>query len=142
MIKNVVKPIELRCAKFVKTIGCFHIEYLYYCKMDNNFRNTSVYKKLVETTKRNKYNNMFENEVSYNIDDILLEQKEVKFKNVPEVNINLSNTGWIKNEGVDEWETEAGYKYLVTENFGIRQENIYLLLKGMSRRQKRNKVMR
>ncbi len=50
--------------------------------------------------------------------DIVFYGKEAKILKVPEVDISTDTLDGIKLlEDIDEWKTEAGYEYLVTENF-------------------------
>lgn len=120
MIRNIEPPIHLYNIKFEKITQHF-LNFVYYCDMNPNFKNTSAYNKLVETSIKNnrKYDdNLFKINVFYDISDIILDGKEVKIEKFPEVDISTDTLEDIQLlEDVDEYDTQAGYKYLVTENF-------------------------
>lgn len=120
MIRNIEPPIQLYNVKFQKITQHF-LDFVYYCDMNSNFKNTGAYNKLVETSIKNnrKYDdNLFKINVFYDISDIILDGKEVKIEKFPEVDICTDTLEDIQLlEDVDEYDTQAGYKYLVTENF-------------------------
>ena len=120
MIINIEPPIHLYNIKFEKITQHF-LNFVYYCDMNPNFKNSGAYNKLVETSIKNnrKYNdNLFKINVFYDISDVILDGKEVKIENFPEVDISTDTLEDIQLlEDVDEYDTQAGYKYLVTETF-------------------------
>lgn len=128
MIKNVEKPIILYNVKLVKLTNC-DLQFVYYCKMNKNYKNTSSYYKSVEVYKKNGKifnNDLFNISVFYNIDNITMEGNKIKIKSIPEVNIMYDNMESIKClEDIDEYDKQMGYKYLVSENFfPMKMDNI------------------
>lgn len=120
MIRNAEKPIEFYNAKLVPLMPhC--IKFVYYCGMNANFKSTKTFEKLIEISKENnrdREDDLFKIDVFYKIDDILLNNKEIKIKKTPEVNISSDSLEGIKLlEEIDEYDKQTGNKYLVTEYF-------------------------
>lgn len=130
MIKNIQKPIKLYNVKLVQLFP-HSIHLVYYCGINPNFQNTPSYIKLFELSNQQgkQYNdNLFKVDVYYDIDDIVLEDKDIKIRKLPEVSIDTDDLeGICLLENIDEYDEQTGHKYLVTENFfPMRIDNIHI----------------
>lgn len=128
MIKNVESPILLYNAKFTKLTKCV-MHFVYYCNMNPNFNYTPTYAKLRELSKihNRKYNDdLFKIDVYYNVEDIVLENKEIKINKVPEVNISTDDMEGIKLlEDIEDFDLQTGHNILISEIFfPIKTDNV------------------
>lgn len=130
MIRNIEKPIKLYNVKLVQLFP-YSIHLVYYCGINPNFQNTPSYKKLFELSNEHgrQYNdNLFKVDVYYGIDDIVLEDKDIKIGKLPEVNIDTDDMeGICLLENIDEYDEQTGHKYLVTQDFfPMKIDNIHI----------------
>lgn len=118
MIKNIEMPILLYNVKFISIPDIYSIKFVYYCKINNKFKDTSAYQHLMKLSENTREDDVFNITVYYGIDDIVLEGKEIKIKNMPEVSILPDTLVEIQTlEDIDKYDLQNGHKHLVTENF-------------------------
>lgn len=111
MIQCVQQPLVFYNATYIDDLNT--IGYLYYCRINSDFKNTNVYKIINKNS--NEVFDAFEIEVYYNVDKIIIKE-EIIIDEVPEVSIMASNMETIIQLNEMKDREECG-KYLLSENF-------------------------
>ena len=125
MIRCIEKPFQLYNSIFDSLEKI--IRFTFYCDISKEFKKTSYYKELVKHSERNdsKYkDDLFEIQVIYNMEDIVLEKGRIKIEYRPNIKMFTTTMDAIKSsENIDgekeviKLENKTYYKGNVTENF-------------------------
>lgn len=127
MLNCIKEPILFYNAKFILALGS--IQFIYYCKMGECFKNTKAYAYLKELSEKSSgkfEDDLFQINVFYEIDDIVLLDKDVQIKQFPEISILPENMDTMKClEDLDEYDLQSNDECYITENyFVMKMENI------------------
>lgn len=127
MLNCIKEPILFYNAKFILALGS--LKFIYYCKMGECFKNTKTYAYLKELSEKSSgkfEDDLFQIDVFYEIDDIVLIDKDVEIKQFPEISILPGNMDTMKClEDLDKYNLQSNDECYITENyFVMKMENI------------------